>query len=77
MSLSNGTLNASVRRVPESPAATVSCVRGVLEQLIASQEPIDAHLDAGTVRVEGDDALVRQLWSLLDEFNLFFPIIEP
>ena len=77
VSLSNGTLNASVRRVPESPAATVSCARGVLEQLIATQDPIGTHIDAGTVRVDGDDALVRALWANLDEFNLFFPIIEP
>jgi alkyl sulfatase BDS1-like metallo-beta-lactamase superfamily hydrolase len=77
LSLSNGTLHASTIRRPPSPAATISCARGVLEQIIARAESIDDHLDAGTVRVEGDDTIVRRLWSMLEEFNLFFPIIEP
>ena len=77
IALSNGTLNASTARRSTSPVATITSARRALEDLIATEDPIDGHIDAGTVRVDGDDALVRRLWTLFDEFNLFFPIIEP
>ena len=75
--LSNGTLHTSVGAVVDSPDATITTARTVLDAMVGSGVPFEQSLTDGTTRIEGDEASVRALFALVQSFNLFFPIIEP
>jgi alkyl sulfatase BDS1-like metallo-beta-lactamase superfamily hydrolase len=57
--------------------ATVSLARPVLDRLALREITLDAALAAGAVTVAGDGARLAELFSLLDDFALMFPVIEP
>jgi alkyl sulfatase BDS1-like metallo-beta-lactamase superfamily hydrolase len=74
-----GALHCVAGRAAHDAQATVRCTKAALSELIlgASDGGLDLALASGALHVEGDDGAVRILSSLLDRFELFFPIIEP
>jgi alkyl sulfatase BDS1-like metallo-beta-lactamase superfamily hydrolase len=57
--------------------ATVTLAREVLNRLILRELPFAAAVERGLVRLEGDAAVVAQLFGLLDDFSLTFEVVEP
>ncbi|MGI9600431.1 MAG: alkyl/aryl-sulfatase [Acidimicrobiales bacterium] len=77
VSISNGTLHARVGALPPNGVATVRSPRATLDALLASGDAIDDPLASGELAIDGDAAAVVDLWALLAQFPMFFPIVEP
>jgi alkyl sulfatase BDS1-like metallo-beta-lactamase superfamily hydrolase len=77
LTVSNGTLHGVVGRRAAEPVATIHSTRVALDKMIAFGTPVDDLAAEGLLTIEGDAERVTSLWSLLVDFPLFFPIIEP
>jgi alkyl sulfatase BDS1-like metallo-beta-lactamase superfamily hydrolase len=75
--LSNGALSHVLGRVHESADATVTLTRAALDRFILGEATLAAQARSGDITVEPDLAPLDQLLGLLDEFSLWFNIIEP
>jgi alkyl sulfatase BDS1-like metallo-beta-lactamase superfamily hydrolase len=75
--LSNGALSHVIGRKHETADATVTLTRAALNRFILGQSTLDAEATSGEITVEPDVAPLDQLLVLLDEFSLWFNIIEP
>lgn len=75
--LRNSVLNHRTGDTPSSPDAIVILNRSVLAELVLGTSSLkDARAD-GRVRLEGDEAAATELFSLLDDFPFWFPIVTP
>jgi alkyl sulfatase BDS1-like metallo-beta-lactamase superfamily hydrolase len=74
--LSNGTLSHSLVDWDEN-APTLAITRGLLDRLVASEVQLEEAVEAGELDEGPGLDLFRQLGEHLDEFDLWFPIIEP
>jgi alkyl sulfatase BDS1-like metallo-beta-lactamase superfamily hydrolase len=75
--LSNGALSHVIGRTQEAADATVTLTRAALNRFILGEVTLDAQAASGEISVEPDLAPLDQLLALLDEFSLWFNIIEP
>ncbi len=76
LKLSNGTLSHSLVNVaPEAPVLRVT--RDLLNRLVANEIKLDQAIEAGELEAGPGLDLFREIGAHLDEFNLWFPIIEP
>jgi alkyl sulfatase BDS1-like metallo-beta-lactamase superfamily hydrolase len=75
--LSNGALSHVLGRTHDVADATVTLTRGALNRFILGESSLDDEAKAGEITVEPDLAPLDQLLALLDEFSLWFNIIEP
>ena len=57
--------------------ATVTLERAVLDRLVLRELTLADAVERGLVAIEGDAAKVVELFGLLDDFTLMFPIVEP
>lgn len=74
--LANGTLSHSlVDRDENAPALAIT--RDLLNRLVAGEDTLEAAIEAGELAPGPGLELFRQIGEHLDEFNLWFPIIEP
>jgi alkyl sulfatase BDS1-like metallo-beta-lactamase superfamily hydrolase len=55
----------------------VTLERAVLHRLILGKMTFEEAVQQGQVSVAGDGARVSELFGLLDDFSLSFPIVEP
>ena len=77
LTLARSALTYRADRELQGADATVSLARPVLDRLALRELTLDTALAAGAVAVEGDGARLAELFSLLDDFALMFPVIEP
>jgi alkyl sulfatase BDS1-like metallo-beta-lactamase superfamily hydrolase len=77
LTVSNGTLHGVLGRRAVAPVATIRSPRAALDRMIAFGTSVDDLVAEGLVTIEGDADRVTSLWSLLVDFPLFFPIVEP
>jgi alkyl sulfatase BDS1-like metallo-beta-lactamase superfamily hydrolase len=77
LKLSNGALSHSVERSVPSPDATVTLDRSTLNSIVTGKLELEQAISSGEVRAEPDPAPLIELIGLLDEFDLWFPVIEP
>lgn len=76
LKLSNGTLSHSLVNVgPEAPVLRVT--RDLLNRLVANEITLDEAIAAGELEAGPGLDLFSQIGAHLDEFSLWFPIIEP
>ncbi len=74
--ISNGTLSHSlVDRDPAAPVLTIT--RDLLNRLVAQEIKLDEAIAAGELADGPGLELFRQIGEHLDDFDLWFPIIEP
>jgi linear primary-alkylsulfatase len=57
--------------------AGFTLARGVLDQVIAKQTSFQDAVDAGKIKVAGNQARLTELMELMDEFPRMFEIVEP
>ena len=55
----------------------MTLARPVLDRLVLRELTLDAAIQGGVARVEGDRARLAELFDLLDDFGLMFPVVEP
>jgi alkyl sulfatase BDS1-like metallo-beta-lactamase superfamily hydrolase len=77
LELANGSLNHSLGRTTADADTTVALTRNALDRVIMGETTVHDEVRSGGITVEPDTAPLEQLVSLLDEFEFWFPIIEP
>lgn len=77
LELTNGSLNHSLDRTVPDADATITLTRPALDRVLLGQSTLLAEGDAGEIAVEPDDRPLAELLGLLDEFDLWFNIVEP
>jgi alkyl sulfatase BDS1-like metallo-beta-lactamase superfamily hydrolase len=75
--LSNGALSHVIGRTDENADATITLTRGALNRFILGQTTLDDEAKSGEITVEPDIAPLDTLLGLLDNFDLWFNIVEP
>jgi alkyl sulfatase BDS1-like metallo-beta-lactamase superfamily hydrolase len=75
--LSNGALSHVIGRTHEIADATVTLTRAALNRFILGESSLDDEAKSGDITVEPELGPLDQLLGLLDEFSLWFNIIEP
>jgi alkyl sulfatase BDS1-like metallo-beta-lactamase superfamily hydrolase len=76
LTVSNGVIAYSTRR-DGPPQANVRTTVDALARVANQLATTDAEIEAGAMRVDGDRATFDRFVALLDQFELFFAIIEP
>jgi alkyl sulfatase BDS1-like metallo-beta-lactamase superfamily hydrolase len=59
------------------PHTTVTLTKDTLDRISLGETTFDRAVADGSVQVEGDRGKLPQLLSLLDDFDLMFPIVTP
>ncbi len=77
VTLGNGVINYVSGTLAEDVDATVTVSRQNWNELAANMVTLDALLDDGRVEVDGDASALTDLFALLDDFEIFFNIVEP
>ncbi len=77
LELSHGTLNHSLGRTSETADATLTLTRPALNKVLIGESTLLAEIEAGDAAVEPDVGPLADLLGMLDEFSLWFNIIEP
>ena len=77
LTLANCALTYRAERQHRQPDATVTLERPALDRLVLREVTLDDAIAGGAVRVEGDRARLTELFALLDDFVLLFPVVEP
>jgi alkyl sulfatase BDS1-like metallo-beta-lactamase superfamily hydrolase len=77
LKLENGSLSHSVGRWSSDPDATVTLECSLLHRLVAREFDAGERVEAGAIRGEPDCASLLEIFSLLDDFNPWFAVIEP
>jgi alkyl sulfatase BDS1-like metallo-beta-lactamase superfamily hydrolase len=75
--LSNGALSHVLGRTDEGADATITLTREALNRFILGQSTLDDEASSGEITVEPDIAPLDTLLGLLDDFDLWFNIVEP
>ena len=77
ITLSNGALNHLPGSHGALAGAIVETTRQQLGRVSAGRAALLAGIDSGDLQIDGDRALVRALFELLDEFDPMFNVVEP
>lgn len=77
LELENGVLNHTANPRSTEADANIALSRDTLNTIILQQTTLEKAVDAGDVKVTGDQAKLKQLLSYLDSFDLWFNIVEP
>jgi alkyl sulfatase BDS1-like metallo-beta-lactamase superfamily hydrolase len=75
--LSNGALSHVIGRTDPGADATITLTRAALNRFILGQSTLDDEASSGEITVEPDIAPLDTLLGLLDDFGLWFNIVEP
>jgi len=75
--LSNGALSHVIGRTDNSADATVTLTRSALNRFILGQSTLDEEAQNGEITVKPDIVPLDTLLGLLDDFDLWFNIVEP
>jgi alkyl sulfatase BDS1-like metallo-beta-lactamase superfamily hydrolase len=77
LTLANCALTYRADRLNPRADATVILARPVLDRLVLREVSLEDAIKSGAVRIEGAGARLAELFDLLDDFLLTFPIVEP
>ena len=77
MNLENCALTCLADRQSDRAHATVTLERAVLNRLVLREVSFADAVAQGKARIDGDAAMVAELFGLLDDFSLMFEVIEP
>jgi alkyl sulfatase BDS1-like metallo-beta-lactamase superfamily hydrolase len=75
--LAHGALTALADRHRADAEATVTLERPVLDSLVLRELTLEQARAGGLIAIEGDAAQLAELFELLDDFALMFPVLEP
>jgi alkyl sulfatase BDS1-like metallo-beta-lactamase superfamily hydrolase len=77
LNLEHSALTYLADRRRDDAEATVTLARPVLDRLVLRELTLADAVQQGLATIEGDAAKVVELFGLLDDFSLMFPIVEP
>ena len=70
-------LSHSYERRTADADGTVTTTREILNRLVAAELTVEDALGSGEIKVDPDPAPLIEIFSLLDTFSIWFPVIEP
>jgi alkyl sulfatase BDS1-like metallo-beta-lactamase superfamily hydrolase len=76
LNLENGVLSYVADKRALDADTTITLGRQALTQIVMRQMTLGQAVDQGAVVIEGDAMKLNELFDLLDEFQLMFPVIE-
>lgn len=77
LNLENAALTYLANKQADAPDATVTLERPVIGRILMDQISLADATAKGLVSIDGEADKVVELFSLMDEFRLMFPVIEP
>jgi alkyl sulfatase BDS1-like metallo-beta-lactamase superfamily hydrolase len=77
LTLARSALTYRADRQLSGADATVRLARPTLDGLVLRELTLEAALASGALVVEGERARLAELFELLDDFTLMFPVVEP
>jgi alkyl sulfatase BDS1-like metallo-beta-lactamase superfamily hydrolase len=77
LELRNCSLNHSLDRNVDGADATVTLARKDLDAVIVGETDLLEEAKSGTIAVEPDVGPLAELVGLLDEFDIWFNVVEP
>ncbi|MEZ5852045.1 MAG: alkyl sulfatase dimerization domain-containing protein [Hyphomicrobiaceae bacterium] len=77
LNLENAALTYLADNHADAADATVTLDRPVLSQLLMGRVTLEDAVARGLIMIDGDPGKVTELFALLDEFRLMFPIVLP
>ncbi len=77
LQVTNGVLLATRAHDAGSFAVSVELTKAVLADLVLSDSCLDAAITSGSLRLDGDETDLRELFSLVDTFERSFAIVTP
>ena len=75
--LVNGTLSHSYERRAADADGEVTTTRETLNRIVAAELTVEEAVASGEITVDPDPAPLIEIFSLLDTFTIWFPVIEP
>jgi len=76
LNLANCVLSYLPGKLAAAADTTIRLDRQVLTQIVMRQMTLTEAVEQGSVAIEGDASKLHELFDLLDEFQLMFPVIE-
>lgn len=76
VTLQNSVLNQSSRRAAQ-PDARITLSKPAFDRLQANLSALASEVQAGNVRIEGNQQAIEQLFATLDDFPFWFNIVTP
>ena len=77
MDVSNGVLHHWAGRQRETADATIRLGRNGLIALTLLGRSVQSLSESGIIEIDGDQAVLEELVSLLDDFEFWFDIVTP
>jgi len=77
LNLENCVLSYLAGKQAADADTTITLDRQVLTRIVMRQMTLAEAVEQGSVAIEGDGSKLHELFDLLDEFQLMFPVIEP
>jgi len=75
--LVNGTLSHSLERRSDDAAATITMSRETINRIVADELTVNEAIESGEIEGDPDTQPLVEIFSLLDEFDLWFNVVEP
>lgn len=75
--LQNGVLVYTAKKQLEKADVTVTWPKAAFVGILFGATSLKEQVDAGHVKVEGDQAKLEELFTMLDSFDPLFPIVTP
>lgn len=77
LALENCALNHTAQKQAKDADATITLTRAALNDVILGRAALEAKIDAGDIKVEGQTEKLKELFSLMDKFDNRFNIVTP
>jgi alkyl sulfatase BDS1-like metallo-beta-lactamase superfamily hydrolase len=77
LELVNGSLNHSLDRTADAADATITLTRTALDRVLLGETTLLAEAKEGEISVEPDVQPLAEVLELMDEFKIWFNVIEP
>ena len=77
LNLENGALNHTPNKQDPNPDCSITLTRKTLNEIIVGEAKLEEKLVSGEIKVVGDGSKLKELFSLMDEFDLWFNIVTP
>ncbi|MGH1550783.1 alkyl sulfatase C-terminal domain-containing protein [Leifsonia poae] len=77
LELRNGVLVYTQGAAFDDVQATARSTKTALAAALFGGTSLDDAIASGDIEISGDDAVVKRMFALLDDFPLWFPIVQP
>ena len=77
LELVNGSLNHTLDRTADAPDATITLTRTALDRVLLGETTLLAEAEGKEIEVEPEVKPLAELLELMDEFKIWFNVIEP